>query len=33
VGMTRLYQGWYRDPMGPCGSAFNVSSTVRVDWQ
>ena len=32
-GETRHYQGWYRDPMGPCSSGFNLSSAVTVQWR
>ncbi len=33
VGVTHNYQGWYRDPLGPCGTGFNVSSAVTVQWE
>ena len=29
-GETRRFQGWYRDPMGPCGSAFNLTNALSV---
>ena len=29
-GETWHFQGWYRDPFGPCGSAFNISNAVSV---
>jgi len=29
-GQTRTFQGWHRDPTGPCGNAFNLSSAVSV---
>jgi len=29
-GQTWSFQCWHRDPAGPCGSAFNVSSAYRV---
>ena len=32
-GVTHHYQGWYRDPNGPCGNQFNVSSAASVTWQ
>jgi hypothetical protein len=31
-GDTRVYQVWYRDVGGPCGSSANVTRAVRVDW-
>jgi DNA-binding beta-propeller fold protein YncE len=33
AGDTRIYQLWYRDPAGPCGTGFNVSQALVVDWQ
>ena len=29
-GDTWHFQGWYRDPLGPCGSFFNFSNAVSV---
>ena len=29
-GDTRHFQVWYRDPLGPCGSTFNITSSVRA---
>lgn len=31
-GDSRCYQYWYRDPSGPCGSGFNLSNSVLVNW-
>ena len=31
-GDVRLYQAYYRDPLSPCGSTFNASNGVRVEW-
>ena len=34
AGDTRAFQIWYRDPIaGPCGSAFNLSSGLRVTFE
>jgi hypothetical protein len=33
VGVSRIYQTWFRDPLGPCGAASNLSAALRVDWQ
>lgn len=30
AGSTWRFQAWYRDPAGPCGSGFNVSSAVEI---
>ncbi len=32
AGETWYFQGWYRDPMGPCGSAFNLSNALAVSF-
>lgn len=31
-GDLRFYQFWFRDPVGPCGSGFNTSNGLRVQW-
>ncbi len=30
AGETWYFQGWYRDPMGPCGTAFNLSNGLAI---
>ncbi len=30
AGSTWFLQGWYRDPMGPCGSAFNLTNGLAT---
>ena len=32
-GETWYFQGWYRDPMGPCGTAFNLSNGLAVTFE
>jgi hypothetical protein len=29
-GDTWNFQGWYRDPMGPCGGAFNLTNATTI---
>ena len=29
-GQTWYFQGWYRDPAGPCGSGFNLTNGIEV---
>lgn len=29
---SSVFQVWYRDPGGPCGQAFNVTSALAVNW-
>ncbi len=33
AGVTRVFQVWYRDPAGPCGSGWNTSNAYRVTFQ
>ncbi len=30
AGDVRRFQGWYRDPAGPCGFGFNLTNGVEV---
>ena len=32
-GHTWVYQAWFRDPQGPCGTGSNLSASLRVVWQ
>jgi hypothetical protein len=32
AGRTFHFQGWYRDPTGPCGSGMNLTNAVRVNF-
>lgn len=32
-GVSRVYQTWFRDPQGPCGTLCNVSAGLQVAWQ
>jgi hypothetical protein len=32
AGATRHYQAWYRNTTGPCGSGFNLTNGVAIDW-
>lgn len=32
-GDTRYFQIWYRDPDGPCGSGFDLTNGLRVNFQ
>lgn len=32
-GQTWLFQAWFRDPGGPCGSSFNTSNGLMVTFQ
>ena len=31
-GELRSYQYWYRDPVGPCGSSYNTSGALLLQW-
>ncbi len=31
-GATLHYQAWYRNPAGPCGSAFNLTNAATATW-
>jgi len=31
-GSTWNFQAWYRDPLGPCGYAFNTTNALAVSW-
>ena len=32
AGQTKTFQTWFRDPMGPCGSGFNTSDALSVQF-
>ena len=32
-GSTWFFQGWYRDPLGPCGNGFNLTNALEVLFQ
>lgn len=32
AGDLRFYQYWYRDVLGPCGSGFNTTNALAVQW-
>lgn len=32
AGATDYFQGWYRDPGGPCGAAFNLTNGISLAW-
>jgi hypothetical protein len=32
AGSVWRFQGWYRDPMGPCGSGFNLSNATSISF-
>ena len=29
-GATWNFQGWYRDPAGPCGTGFNLTNGTSI---
>lgn len=31
-GSTWYFQGWYRDPKGPCGTGYNITNGIAVDF-
>ena len=31
-GGVRMYQAWYRNPGGPCGSGNNLTNGIQVTW-
>jgi hypothetical protein len=31
-GDLKHYQGWYRDPAGPCSASFNLTNGLSVSW-
>ena len=33
AGSTYSFQGWYRDPGGPCGNAFNLTNGLAATFQ
>jgi hypothetical protein len=33
AGQTWYFQGWFRDPQGPCGNAFNLSQGAEVSFE
>ncbi|MCB9914355.1 MAG: right-handed parallel beta-helix repeat-containing protein [Planctomycetes bacterium] len=33
AGATRLFQVWFRDPSGPCGTGWNTSNAYRITFE
>ncbi len=33
AGQTWYFQTWYRDPAGPCGTGFNLTNGLKVDFK
>ena len=33
AGQTWNFQGWYRDPNGPCGTQFNLTNGLAITFR